>query len=232
MRSILFWVSLLTLSATTAFAQNTGGIFPPMVDEGHASLQYRLTYDTTGKNAAQRIHYQQAFNDDFMWRLVLQTKHPELLAAEFHYVQGELFWEFTPDGSPLKTGLRFDARAQGSGAPFKLGLHWTNQYRLLERLHLRGIAFTSYDVGSTEIGLQTRGSLFYNLEAGPTIGVEFYNAYGTTGQLKTFAEQSHQVGPFAFIPLSTNWNLFVGLLAGLTPGSAELELRTWLTLNL
>ena len=232
MRILFFVFSVSTLFATATYAQNTGGIFPPMVDEGHASIQYRLTYDTSGKNAAQRIHYQQAINDDLMWRIVLQTKHPSLFTADFHYLQGELFWEFSPKASPLLTGVRFDARVQGSGAPFKLGLHWTNQLRLLDRLHLRGIAFSTYDVGSKEIGLQTRGSVFYNLQQGPTLGVEFYNAFGTTGRLKPLAEQSHQIGPFAFVPLSPSWNLFVGLLAGLTPGSAELELRSWLTVNL
>ena len=214
-----------------AHAQNTGGIFPPMVDVGHASLQYRITYDTTSTGSAQRLHYQQSINNDLMWRVLAQIKHPTPESTEFHYAQAELFWEFSKQEDPWKTGLRFDARVRDAGNPAMVGLHWTNQIALAKRWHLRGVALSSYDIGTTEVGLQTRGSLFTNLEMGPTVGVEFYNAFGTTSNFKALNDQKHQIGPFAFIPMFGRWNLFLGLLAGVTPASAPLELRSWITVN-
>jgi hypothetical protein len=228
--SILCVIVLFSLS-TQAHAQNTGGIFPPMVDVGHASLQYRITYDTTSSASAQRLHYQQSINDDLMWRVLAQVKHPTLASSEFHYAQAELFLEFSKQEDPWKTGLRFDARVRDAGNPAMVGLHWTHQIALAERWHVRGVALSSYDIGTTEVGLQTRGSLFTNLAIGPTVGVEFYNAFGTTSNFKTLEEQKHQIGPFAFIPMFDRWNLFLGLLAGVTPASAPFELRSWVTVN-
>ena len=154
MFSRLFTFIFCSLVSITAHAQNTGGIFPPMVDVGHASLQYRITYDTTSTASAQRLHYQQSFNDALMWRVLAQIKHPTPESTEFHYAQAELFWEFSNQEDLWKTGLRFDARVRDAGNPAMVGLHWTNQIALAERWHVRGVALSSYDIGA-EIGLQT-----------------------------------------------------------------------------
>lgn len=220
------------LFSSHAAAQNTGGIFPPMVDEGHASVQYRFTYDAFSQAAAQRIHFQRAFNDDLMWRLVLQTQHPTLDSIEFHYVQAELFWEFSKPDDRWKSGVRFDAQVRDAQHPMMVGLHWTHQFKLRERLYVRGILLSTYDVGTTEIGLQTRGSIFADLAVGPTLGIEFFNSYGTTQGFSPIWEQKHQIGVFSFLPLFEHWNVFVGFLSGLTPASPSLEFRTWLTVNL
>ena len=163
------------------------------------------------------------------WR---KSNIPRPSPLNFHYAQAELFWEFSNQEDLWKTGLRFDARVRDAGNPAMVGLHWTNQIALAERWHVRGVALSSYDIGTAEIGLQTRGSLFTNLAMGPTVGLEFYNAFGTTANLKGFDAQKHQIGPFAFIPMFDRWNLFLGVLAGITPASAPIELRSWLTVNL
>ena len=59
------------------------------------------------------------------------------------------------------------------------------------------------------------------------MGVEFYNVYGTTSDFQSLPDQVHTVGPFAFIPVTENIQLFTGVLAGLTDASASLDLRLW-----
>ena len=68
-QSITKWAGLLvaglmtTLFAFPAMAQNTGGVFGPVVNEGHRSAQYRLAIvpDAAGGETAHahRLHYQQ-----------------------------------------------------------------------------------------------------------------------------------------------------------------------------
>ena len=222
---------LVCLFSPPVHAQNTGGIFPPMVSEGHSSLQYRVTYGISAQAAAQRVHYQRSLNDALMWRVLAQLKHSEDSPADFQHVQGELFWDLSDKEDWWKTGFRLDARVRTSGATGMVGLHWTNQIRLADNWHMRAVFLSATDIGGDSpsgLGLQTRGNLFTTLPGGPTLGVEFYNAYGSTVEFKSLPDQKHQVGPFSFIPVGPNWTVFVGLLAGLTPGTETLDIRSWL----
>jgi len=203
-----------------------------MVNEGHQSLQYRITYSPSLDSAVQRLHYQQAANDDFMWRIVAQGINSEAESFSFQHVQGELFWDLSKKSDRWKTGLRFDARLKAAGDAGMLGLHWTNQVAIAEKWHGRFVVLSAYDVGqnaSGEIGFKTRGSVFTTLSSGPVFGIEFYNSFGTLQSIKPFDQQNHQIGPFAFIPIGGKWNLFLGTLSGLTSASDSLELRTWAT---
>ncbi len=58
----------LTAATPAAFAQNTGGIFSPIVNDGHKSAQYRVTFNPDTEGLSQRAHYQQAINGSLMWR--------------------------------------------------------------------------------------------------------------------------------------------------------------------
>ena len=57
--ALAFFGSLIV--SETAFAQNTGGVFGPVVKEGHRSFQYRAAVNpdnALGQTGfAQRLHY-------------------------------------------------------------------------------------------------------------------------------------------------------------------------------
>ena len=82
-----------------------------------------------------------------------------------------------------------------------------------------------------DVQLQTRGSVFTQLDSGLTVGLEFYNVYGMISDLQALPQQVHQVGPFAFIPVTDEIQLFTGVLTGLTEANSSLELRAWATYN-
>ena len=94
---------ILLLLAAPLYAQNTGGVFPPTVSEGHKSWQYRWAVDPESANGdtafAQRLHYQQAINDDFMWRIVGQVRKTDDSDFDPDFLQAELFWEFSEAGA-------------------------------------------------------------------------------------------------------------------------------------
>ena len=231
MRHILI-AGALTMTAPISVAQNTGGIFPPMVNDGHKSAQYRVTYDPDSEGLSQRAHYQQAINGDLMWRGLVSARKTTDSDVDFDFIQAELFWELSDDDDAWKTGLRFDARFRDDSRPGLLGVHWTNQFPIGEHWNGRFVALSAVDVGDDArdgVFIQTRGNLFTRLDSGQTVGVELFNAYGSTDNVLDFDDQNHQIGPFASFPVADDWSLFTGALFGLTDASADAELRLWVT---
>ena len=226
----------LAFAATTpvAIAQNTGGIFPPMVNEGHKSAQYRVTYNPDTEGLSQRFHYQQAINGDFMWRGLVSARKTTDSDVDFDFVQAELFWELSDDDDDWRTGFRFDGRIRDDGRPGLIGIHWTNQFPISDTWNGRFVALSSFDIGDGAgdgVFLQTRGNFFTKLEGGQTVGLEYYNSYGSTEDIRDFDDQSHQIGPYAVFPVTKDWSVLTSALFGATDGAADSELRFWITRN-
>lgn len=229
MRYILTGLAFLA-STPIALAQNTGGIFPPMVNEGHKSAQYRVTYNPDSEGLSQRLHYQQAINGNLMWRGLISARKTDESDVDFDFIQAELFWELSDDDDAWKTGFRFDARIRDDDRPGLVGVHWTNQFPLSDNWNGRFVALSALDIGDDArdgVFVQTRGNVFTKLDTGQTVGVELFNAYGSTDDFRDFDDQNHQIGPFASFPVAEQWSLFTGALFGLTDASADAELRLW-----
>lgn len=225
-------LTALTLVAQSAPAQNTGGVFPPNVNEGHHSWQYRVAFDPDSDRMAQRVHYQQSLNGDLMWRVLGQVRKTDDSDTDFDFFQAELFWELSDDGARWRTGLRFDARVRDRGRPGLLGLHWTNHVQLDERTRVRFLAMTLADVGDGArdgVFVETRADLAHRLASGVEIGVEMYNRYGSTRDFGAFNEQSHQFGPIVTIPTGNGWSVLAGLLLGLSDAAPDQDYRLWVT---
>ncbi len=228
MRIAFFSLALVT--TPVAAAQNTGGIFSPVVNDDHRSAQYRVTYNPDTEGLAQRAHYQQSINGDLMWRGLVSARKTSDSDVDFDFVQAELFWELSDDDDRWKRGLRFDARIRDDDRPGLLGMHWTNQFPVTDNWNARIVALSAIDVGDDArdgVFLQTRGNVFTRLDTGQTVGVEVFNSYGSTDDFRDFEEQTHQIGPFASFPVAEDWSLFTGALLGLTDASADAELRLW-----
>lgn len=223
---------LLLAIAGPSFAQNTGGVFGPRVDEGHKLVQYRVTLDPDTDGWAQRLHYEESLNGDFMLRGVVQTRKTADSDMDFDYFQGELFWDFSEDGDAWQTGLRFDARIRGDDRPDQFGLNWMNHWNLANGITTRFLVLTVVQTGDNAVDgviLQTRGSLYRRFENGPLLGFELYNSYGTTEDIRDFDDQTHQLGPGGSFSLGGGRAFYANVLFGLTDASPDTELRLWLT---
>ena len=227
-----FIFSVIILSASAAFAQNTGGVFGPVVNKDHRVIQNRTTYNPKTDGLTSRLHFEQSLNDDYMWRIVGQTRKTDDRTLDFDYVQGELFWQLTENDQDFQTGVRFDARIRSDGRPGFVGLNWMNQYAISDHLSVRGLVLTTLEIGEGArdgISLQTRSNVTYRYDETFSGGLEFFNSYGFTSDLNGFEDQSHQIGPFVNSRLGNDWTLFTGALIGVTRASADRELRTWVT---
>ena len=223
----------------SSFAQNTGGAFGPVVNQGHKSLQYRGAVDpdnAAGETGfAQRLHYQQAIDGDFMWRVIGQTRKTDNSDFDFDFFPAELFWELSDDQDAHRSGVRFDLRYRDADRPQQFGFNWMNQFQLNNNWSARTLVLTNVQFGNNAadgVNLQTRFQLAKRLESGNSVGVEMYNNYGNTGSIGNFDSQNHTIGPIFSAPIVSDWSLFSGVLFGISESAPDTEVRLWLTRNL
>ena len=230
MRHIVLGLLILFLSAVTAAAQNTGGVFPPSVDEGHKSAQYRVAFNTDNDRFAQRLHYQQAINGDFMWRVIGQTRETESSDFDFDFVQAELFWELSPENTDYRTGVRFDARLRDDNRPHQVGFNWMHQWKFNEGWTARLVGLSSFQFGDNDadgIFLAPRAHLSRKLDS-VTLGLEYYGNFGSTDDF-TLSKTGQTVGPFISTKLYGKTSIMAGVQLGLNDAAPDTDLRLWLT---
>ena len=235
LRLIAAWFLIFCL-AISAKAQNTGGVFPPTVNEDHRSVQWRLAVDPDNADGdaryATRLHYQQAINGDFMWRVIGQIRNTASKDVDLDFLQGELFWEWSQDSNPHDHGIRFDARLRDGNRPEQLGLNFMNHFNLGDGWTARALALTFVQLGDNAadgVNLQSRFRIARRFPNKLTLGVEVYNNYGNTRNIGDFDDQNHTIGPFLAAPLTEGISIFAGPLFGLSEAAADVEGRVWLT---
>jgi hypothetical protein len=234
----LFLCFLVSVFLLPAYADNTGGVFGPVVTEGHKSFEYRISIDPDNAagdtSFAHRIHYQQAINGDFMWRILAQARKTAESDNDFDFIQGELTWEFAGTADH-KSGMRFDLRLRDEGRANQVGVNWMNQFKFSNDWSSRFLVLTTVQFGSNSasgVGLQTRANLWKKSSFGD-VGVELFSSYGTTDKFKDFSEQSHAIGPFIQSSVGKNgWKIFAGVLIGITDASPDTDFRFRVTKSL
>lgn len=217
------------------FAQNTGGIFGPVVDEGHRSIEYRYAYDIENNLFAHRVHYQQSINDNLRWRVVAQRRDTFFGSEQHDFVQGELLWQMRDMKPGWQHAVRFDYRHSDSGRPDLFGLHWTHRVLLSSRWSTMFNVLTQTQVGGGRepgVLLQTRGDINYHHRDNVTLSLSQFNLYGFVDDIPGFSDQLHQLGPTLNLTFGDGWRVRAGYLAGLTSITPDSTFRFWLTKSL
>jgi len=225
------WACSLLFIAVSVDAQNTGGVFGPVVNDGHQSAQYRGVFDPDSDALAQRAHYQKSLNDDLMARVVLQSRKTSDRTVDFDFMQGELTWQLSDNAADWQYGLRFDLRVRHENRPDLFGLHFTNQVKVAPRVSLRGILLTSAEFGENSrsgIFLNSRSQVNYKADSNLNTGIEMFSAYGKSTDINGFNDQQHQLGPYISVALDNRWSLSSGMLFGLTDSTPDVNIRIFL----
>jgi len=217
--------------ATSAQAQNTGGVFPPGFGVNHESVQYRIAYNTETDDFANRIHYQKSIDEKRLWRVLVQTREGPDSDFDFDFFQAEIFWELGNTNSKWRKALRFDGRLRDNDRPAQIGINFPNQFNLGDGWSTRVVALSNYQFGdnsSDGIGLAGRANIAKKLKSGPSLGIEYFGNYGTT-QNFSVGKFGQTIGPFASTKLAGNTSIFAGVQFGITAPAANRDLRLWLT---
>ena len=231
-RLIGLWIGL-SAWPLTAISSNTGGIFGPVVNEGHRSVQYRAGFDIDRHAFAQRLHYQRSTSPMLMWRGIVQTVKTAQSDTDFDFVQGEVYVDLGEDGDLWRHGLRLDLRIRDEDRPAQFGLNWAQQIQIADRWFVRLIGLSALQFGENSadgVFLETRASATYQSSERIAYALELFSAYGPSTDLSGWREQRQQLGPTASLGLGSGWQVDAGVLFGLTdPGSPDQTLRFWLT---
>lgn len=224
----------LALAATTptAMAQNTSGVFGPVINDGESGWEYRATYDPDDEDLNQRFHYQRAINGALRWRLVGQVRSTDDSDFDPDFVRGELVWQATPDAQKYQTGFRFEGRYRFDDRPGDVTVHWVNQWKHIDNWTFRFLVGARQQIGNDPadgILVQTRASAYTSLPDGPNLGIEAFSEYGSTSEWLDLDDQEHQIGPFAVWKLPSDWSINTGMLFGATEATPDSQLRFRLT---
>ncbi|MEO1657591.1 MAG: hypothetical protein AAFR65_07705 [Pseudomonadota bacterium] len=233
---LVFLVALVAnVIAGQAVAQNGAGVFGPRVTAGHRLAEYRYTLSEPGDDLSspwiQRLHYEAALNETFMWRFIGQMRNPGD-GAEFDNIKGELFVDLGQINNRWHTGMRFDAFLRNGDRPEQLGVHWTNQFTLTERSFVRLVALTTYQFGENGADtprLSTRASYVRRFRDGWALSVEAYDQWGDFNALGQFDQRTHEIGPHLVIPVAGRWSVYLGGLWGISDAAPDTSFRSRLT---
>lgn len=231
MRNIFYGILIFLFSALPAIAQNTGGIYPPDVNEGHRSAQYRSAYNLDTDGFAQRLHYQQAIDGDFMWRIIGQTRETDASDFDFDFVQGEFFWQVTPDDTDYRSALRFDIRLSDNNRPHHVGFNWSHQLEFGEGWTARVVGLSLVQFGENDrdgIFLSPRAHLSRKLDNGFALGAEYYGSLGSTENF-SLKNNAQTIGPFISKKISKKTSVLAGVQLGLNDVAPDADLRLWVT---
>lgn len=218
----------LAAATPIALAQNTSGVFGPVIDDGESGWEYRGTYDPDDRDYNQRFHYQRAINGEMRWRVIAQIRSTDESDFDPDYVRGELVWQVTPDDQKYQSGFRFEGRYRFEDRPGDVTVHWINQWKHIDNWTLRFIVGATQQIGNDPadgILIQTRSSATTSIADGPKLGIEWFGEYGSTSDWLDLRDQEHQVGPVAIWDLGSDWSLYTGALFGATDESADTNLR-------
>lgn len=224
------YLGLLAFSNSTW--ANTAGVFPPVVQEGHRSLQYRVTLNPDTGAFGTRLHYQESLNDDVMLRGIVHASESATGHSKVDFVQAELFWDLGEDTDRLRHGFRFDARARGRGEPSSVSVNYALQYSVSPQWQARLAVLNTRSFGgkaNTDIQFQARSQLSYRASQAVSLNLEYYSQLGAIDDFNPWKNQKHQIGPSVNWRVANGWTLYGGFLSSMNNSSPNTVYRMWVT---
>ena len=166
-----------------------------------------------------------------MWRIIGQTRETASSDFDFDFVQAELFWELSPEDTPYRHGVRFDARLRDDNRPHQLGFNWIHQLKFGDDWTGRLVGLSSFQFGDNDgdgIFLAPRAHLSRKFDNGLSLGVEYYGNFGSTEDF-TISRTGQTAGPFVSTKLTGKTSIMAGVQLGLNDAAPDADLRLWVT---
>ena len=220
------------LAVSDASWGNTAGVFPPLVHEGHRSMQYRISIDPDSGAWGSRLHYQQSLDGNLMLRGIIHGSENALGHSTFDFAQAELFWDLGEVNDKLRHGLRFDARVRSRSRPSLFSANYSALYQFNDAWHGRVAILNTRAFGrgaDHNIRLQARALVGYRATPTLSLNLEHYSQLGKLTRITSWNEQRHQFGPGFNWRIDPGWTLYGGILSSLNDQSPEVVYRLWLT---
>lgn len=223
----LAWVSVLPVLAT-----NTSSVFSPDVTPGSRSLEYRFSgVERDGPDAwAHRLHYQQAIDDAWRWRLITAFADPAGASHEFRYGRLEVQWQYLEDETAgWDAAVRYELQiADGDDQPSRARVAWTGKRKFDNGFEMRANLLTGRQFGPESSEgwlLETRFQATVPMTPSTRIGIEMFNDFNDTRSFGSYAEQGHQIGPVFTAKIGEDWKLLTSWLFGVSEEADDHDFR-------
>jgi hypothetical protein len=227
--AIIVWFGLTSVAA----AQNTSGVFGPVVNADDHGIQYRAAVIFDGNNNddfdwGQRFHYQKSVNGNLRLRGILATRETPESEMDFDFARIEAVWQITEDDRDYQSGLRFEGRLRGDGRADEVRANWINQWSLGDGWRARAILMNTYQVAqrtNDELQFAGRFGLSRKIPNGIRLGVHSFVDFGDTSGLRVLNGNNAEAGPFVSFDVADNVDVYIGTLHGLTDNSDDNQVR-------
>ena len=178
------------LTLSDASWGNTAGVFPPVVNEGHRSMQYRITIDPDSRAWGRRLHYQQSLDGNIMLRGIIHGSENALGHSTFVFAQAELFWDLGDDSDKFRHGFRFDTRIHNRSKPSLFSANYGALYEFNDAWHRRVAILNTRGFGGAdnEIRLQARALIAFRATPALSLNVEHYSQLGKLENIAAWNE--------------------------------------------
>lgn len=229
---------LLAAAPIATCQATTSGVPGPGVTAGDRSIEYRASYrpDEGPRPGVftHRLHYQHALDDSRRLRVIAQHGKTDVSDWELRYTRLEYQWQYRErDDNGRSSGLRFDLQlVEGDDEPHFAGVVWTTEFPLggaTTRLN----AFVRKQFGdraASGVNLATRAEIAVNVD-GTKLGLQLFNGYGSSGNVGSFDEQRHQIGPIVSRRFG-RWQVFASYLTGLSDSAPDGAFRLFIGTSL
>lgn len=229
----IFSVLLLLGLTSVASAQNTSGVFGPVVNLDDHGVEYRMAAILDGSGGddfdwGQRFHYEKAVSGRLRLRGILATRETNSSEMDFDFARFEAVLQTTPDDQDYQSGIRFEGRLRGDGRADEVRANWINQWSLGDGWRVRAIMMNTYQVAqrtNDELQFAGRFGLSRKLPRGIRLGVHSFIDFGDTGGIRVLNGNEAEAGPFISFDLSDKVDVYIGTLHGLTGSSDDNQLR-------
>lgn len=229
--SILIWFGLCQV----AVAQNTSGVFGPVINADDHGIAYRVAaiIDTDKPDEflwEQRFHYEKAVSGSLRLRGVVALRETNTSEADFDFARLEAVWQVTPDDQDYQSGFRFEARHRGDGRPGEIAAHWTNQWSLGAGWRARAVFLNNLQVTNTTndaLRFSGRFGLSRRAAGGVRMGAHSFIDFGDTNAVRVLNGNEAKVGPFVSFGLTDTVDVYLGTLHGLTSVSDDNQVRVF-----
>lgn len=213
-------------------ATNTSSVFSPEVTPGSRSLEYRFSaVEQDGPDAwAHRIHYQQAINDAWQWRLITAFADPAGGAHEYRYGRLEMMWQFIEsEDAGWDSAIRYEFQvADGDDEPSRARVVWSAKWNFTNDLEFRSNLLTGREFGpyaSEGWMLETRTQLTAPVSPRIRVGMEMFNDFNDSRSLGSWSEQGHQLGPVLKAKIGSDCSLLASWLFGVSSNAPDNDFR-------
>lgn len=235
----VFCLALAASLAGASFAQSTSAVSGSEVTAGEHLFDYRFAYspenDGRDEGFVHRFHYQYGFTERLRGRvlLTLGKRGAEPLKAKTASLEA-LYQVVERTG---KSGWDSAVRLDGNipleeGNPGRGRIAWHNQYKFESGVELRGVLLVGREFGDLArrgASIETREEATYKLKSGVRVGVQMFNAYGTTAGFGSFDEQRHQIGPVVKGKIGEHLRYEASALVGVSEAASDADFRLFVS---